>query len=121
MTLDEFVAALPCLQEHYTFFEDDLGMLRGLGRAGSVAEAGAWYSPITALASFRHPGQWWDCRADWERAAAALGLTLKDAAAIVSAEDNDQYADPALAQRLRQAVNLTEKQPYAESDDDCVS
>lgn len=111
MTLDECVRALAGLQAHVIFFVDDMGMLRGIGRASTCVLAGAHYCPLTALASARHPGQWWNEYLDWQRAAEALGLTLADASALVSAADNDRHADPALARALRVAVGIPEDDP----------
>ena len=101
MTLADFLAALPALRERFVWYADELGQLR----AHIPGPEGAQHSTITALCDVR-TGQRYDPLLDWDNAAGALGLTLEDAAAIVSAEDRDWRHDTQLAQALRSAVGV---------------
>ena len=101
MTQAEFLVALTDLKDACGWQEDDLGQLRGY-----TYFSGAEDDTITALAYFQLRKTYCPYL-QWDRAASALGLSLEDASAIVSAEDRDSRHDPALARALREAVGLT--------------
>jgi len=104
MTIDEFLCALPLLQEQYAWIDDeDFGMLRG--RLLCPSPDGRQFCTITALA-LQKTGKYFCLQTDWDNAAAALGLSLLDATEIVAAEDLDALHDPQLARALRKAVGV---------------
>ena len=106
MTLADFLAALPDLKEHSVWYENELGQLR----AFIPGPTGTEHSTITALCEVRK-GWIYDCIVEWDEAADALGLSLEDASAIVSAEDCDSRCDAPLARALRQAVGVQHEIP----------
>ena len=105
MTLEEFLAALPALEQKFVWFNDELGQLRGFGPSANAQHGGCEHNTMTALAEVR-TGQVFCCILEWDTAAEALGLSLEDATEIVSAEDQDSHGDPGLAQALRRAVGM---------------
>ena len=103
MTIPDFLTALPDLKDHFVPYLDELGMLRC--RARHPTAAAPLHTPLTALCVLRY-GVHYDPLRDWDRAALALGLSLRDASEIVSGEDNDRHAQPGLALALRQALGV---------------
>ena len=100
MTLPEFLDALTASAAIFAWYDDDIGQLRAW-------TAGTEHDALTAVAYYQL-GATYCPYLQWDRAASALGLSLDDASAIVSAEDRDSRHDPALARALRAAVGLPE-------------
>ena len=105
MTIEEFLAARPTLAQKFVWFEDELGQLRAHDVRTHAEVDAVEHSTITALAQVRL-GQGYDCMLAWDKATEALGLSLEDAMAIVSAEDHDAHQSRALARQLREAVGV---------------
>jgi hypothetical protein len=106
MTINEFLAALGLLTETgWSWYETDGGELRGTRNEGDILiEA----SPLTALA-MHTTGQVYSFYTEWDSAAEVLGLSLEDASAVVSAEDQDRHHNFILAQGLRTILGVASR------------
>lgn len=112
LTLEDVLELLAELREPHDWQLDDLGMIRAVGTVVDPAYGERlrdWeFSPLTALC-YALTGLLKEPWLLWDEAAAALGLPLAVASALVEAEDGSSQHDAALRTRLLRALGLGEE------------